>query len=56
MKRKRKPKPEPPKWFFYDNDNCWNCKNRNGCGCCKRLKNVKNRKKIAAKMCKEVID
>ena len=38
MKRKRKPKPAPPKWYFYDTDNCWDCNNRNGCGGCKRLK------------------
>lgn len=38
MKRKHKPKPQPPKWYFYDTDNCWDCKNRNGCGSCRRLK------------------
>ena len=38
MVTKRKPKPEPPKWFFYDNDNCWFCDNRNGCSSCKKLK------------------
>lgn len=35
---KRKPRPEPPKDFFLDTDNCWFCKNRNGCGGCKFLK------------------
>ena len=43
MKRKHKPKPEPPKWYFYDNDNCWDCKNRNGCGSCKRLKEFRRK-------------
>lgn len=38
MKRKHKPRPEPPNWYFYDNDDCWDCKNRNGCNGCKRLK------------------
>ena len=35
---KRKPRPQPPKWFFLDNDNCWFCKNKNNCGNCKLLK------------------
>jgi len=34
----RKPRPQPPKWLFLDNDNCWFCKNRNACGGCKILK------------------
>ena len=43
MKRKHKPKPEPPKWYFYDTDDCWDCKNRNGCGSCKRLKEFRRK-------------
>ncbi len=35
---KRKPRPEPPKDFFWDTDNCWFCKNKKGCGGCKVLK------------------
>ena len=35
----RKPRPSPPKWFWPDNDNCWDCKrNHRGCIGCKRLK------------------
>lgn len=37
-KPKRKPRPEPPKWFYLDNDDCWFCKNRNNCNQCKLLK------------------
>ena len=38
-----KPKPSVPKWFFWDNDNCWFCKfsyNQQGCGNCKILKRL----------------
>jgi len=42
---KRKPRPEPPHWFFLDGDNCWWCKNRRGCNGCKVLKQVINKKK-----------
>ena len=39
MKQKiRKKRPQPPRWWAYDNDNCWWCKNRSGCGGCKILK------------------
>lgn len=34
----RKQRPEPPRWFWLDTDCCWKCKNRNGCGGCKFLK------------------
>ena len=44
MIKKRKRRPQPPKWFDYDTDNCYKCKNRNGCGGCKFLKRyVKNK-------------
>ena len=34
----RKPRPSPPKWFYWDTDNCWDCNcNHNGCNGCKRL-------------------
>ena len=40
MKKKyRKPRPQPPRWFWWDNDNCWDCKyNHNKCNSCERLK------------------
>ena len=38
--KKRKPRPQPPHWYWLDSDNCWQCKNRNGCGGCKFLKGV----------------
>ncbi|RHO69760.1 hypothetical protein DW085_01885 [Clostridium sp. AF50-3] len=34
----RKPRPSPPHWYWFDVDGCWDCRNRNGCGGCKRLK------------------
>lgn len=37
----RKPKPQPPKWFWPDTDNCWDCYDRNHCNSCKRLKKIK---------------
>lgn len=42
--KKRKRRPQPPKWFDYNTDNCYKCKNRNGCGGCKFLKRyIKNK-------------
>ena len=39
MKKKiRKKRPEPPWYFYFDTDNCYRCKNKNGCGGCKFLK------------------
>ena len=52
MSRKiRKPRPQPPKWAWSDLDNCWCCKNRNGCSNCKIIKSyvVKQRKKLERK-------
>jgi hypothetical protein len=43
--KKRKPRPQPPPWFFMDNDNCWFCRNRNRCGGCKVLKRAVNEQK-----------
>ena len=40
-KAKRKQRPQPPRWFNWDTDNCYFCKNRNGCGNCKVLKPFK---------------
>lgn len=37
-KTKRKPRPQPPKWFWLDTDGCWFCKNRNNCNGCRILK------------------
>lgn len=37
-KKIRKMRPEPPKYYYWDTDNCWFCKNRNGCSGCKVLK------------------
>ena len=39
MKREnRKPRPQPPRWYWLSTDDCWDCKNRRGCNGCKRLK------------------
>ena len=35
---RRKPKPQPPNWYWNSTDGCWGCKNRNNCGNCKWLK------------------
>lgn len=40
-KKRRKPTPSPPNWFWWDSDNCWDCNcNHNGCRNCKRLKRI----------------
>ena len=36
--KNRKPRPQPPRYYWYDTDGCWCCKNRNGCAGCKFLK------------------
>lgn len=63
MKKKfRKPKPSPPHWYWWDNDNCWWCKNRNRCNGCRILKrlnakeNERNRKKEISRRYKEQFD
>ena len=39
MKSKtRKPRPSPPKYFWWDQDGCWDCPDRNRCNSCKRCK------------------
>ena len=41
MKKKlRKARPQPPRWYWLDSDNCWSCSNRNNCSGCKILKKV----------------
>ena len=37
-KAKRKPRPQPPYYFWLDADGCWFCKNKNNCNNCKALK------------------
>lgn len=37
-KAKRKPRPQPPGYFWLYRDNCWRCKNKNNCTNCKALK------------------
>jgi hypothetical protein len=50
--KKRKQRPQPPKYFWTDTDCCWFChgKKRNGCGGCKFLKEynyeLKSKQKI----------
>lgn len=50
-KRKIKMRPQPPKWFSLDTDNCWFCKNRHNCGGCKILKRIvaKQKEKVMKK-------
>ena len=37
-KKRRKMRPQLPWYFSFDTDNCYRCKNKNGCGGCKFLK------------------
>lgn len=34
-KAKRKPRPSMPDWYWWEQDGCWFCKNRNNCNQCK---------------------
>ena len=34
----RKKRPQPPKYFYWDTDNCWFCSRKNACGGCRFLK------------------
>ena len=44
--KKRKPTPSPPKWFWWDSDNCWDCNcNHKGCRNYKRLKQLSTQQK-----------
>ena len=40
-KEKRKQRPQPPRWFNWETDNCYFCKNRNASGNCKIIKPFK---------------
>ena len=35
---KRKVRPQPPRYAWWDVDDCWFCKNRKGCNGCKIMK------------------
>ena len=35
---KRKVRPQPPRYAWWDLDGCWFCKNRKGCNGCKVMK------------------
>ena len=37
---KRKMRPEPPRWFTLDTDNCWFCEHSNACNGCQLLKEL----------------
>ena len=37
----RKPRPSPAKWYWWDSDNCYGCKNRRNCNQCKQMKRQK---------------
>ena len=48
MIKRRKQRPQPPKYFNLDTDNCYFCKNKSNCSGCKILKaynSIKNRSK-----------
>lgn len=40
-KAKRKPRPQPPRWYWLDVDGCWDCNHPNNCNQCKKLKRQK---------------
>lgn len=40
---KRKQRPQPPRWFHYETDGCWCCKNRKNCNTCRRLKEYRKK-------------
>lgn len=49
----RKPTPQPPRWYWWQNDNCWWCKNKSNCGNCKVLKETvaqQKRKQLKKKL------
>ena len=35
---KRKARPQPPRYVWFETDGCWFCKNRKGCSGCKVMK------------------
>ena len=35
---KRKVRPQPPRYVWFETDGCWFCKNRKGCNGCKIMK------------------
>lgn len=49
-KTKRKPRPAMPDWYWWGQDGCWFCKNRNNCNQCKP--NRKHMKKCGKKKVK----
>ena len=54
MKIKIRKPPEMPHWYWLANDNCWGCKNRNGCSGCSYIK--KERKRIFGYKRKDVMN
>lgn len=44
MKRNKRKPPEMPRWFWTGSDNCWMCKNKNGCNRCRYV--LKERRKL----------
>ena len=45
---KRKVRPQPPRYAWYELDGCWFCKNHKGCNGCKVMKQyvAKQKEKI----------
>ena len=38
--KKRKVRPQPPRWVWLELDGCWFCKKKNACGGCKVMKRI----------------
>ena len=45
--KRRKPRPSAPIWFWWGQDGCWDCPNRNNCNQCKLTKQFKKSRQIA---------
>ena len=43
-------------WFLDLDDNCWACKNKNGCGSCGRIKQGLRERKIKSKRDKRMLE
>ena len=54
-KAKRKPRPSMPDWFWWGQDGCWFCKQRNNCNQCKANREyVKEFGEGVDRMCREL--
>lgn len=50
-RKRRKPIPQPPKYYWLDSDNCWWCLERSNCRNCKVLKSAAAAQKSKKRKC-----